>query len=592
MRRKKEFKPDGHGRFSREIGWKRSPDEGRFVQHKFYLGNDRDKAELANVRLEQLWRLIEADHGIDAVNGEAKIERPLWNDVTLDIGRAIARGSTRFSVDMDDRFDGGVAASYARRVQYFSERFSSVIKVVAGDEDAFEKGRQEELEFANRMESLARKIRARVDGDHTGGCGPTLHHAFDAYVAWLRKECALPASNGDETKLTPWGYAQIRNVNRLKERHENVPLARLDHTACEDMLRYWRLRPMVKGKDKAVAPKTAQHHIKQLKRFFNWLHRSQDFNWRRPEDFDLIATKVEVPVHERARRNSPRQVATFDVDQLRLLNEYATPLERALLLLGLNCSFNKAEIGTLIVGEVVLHEKHPFAEMLEFQSLETDSFIKRVRHKNGVYGEFLLWPQTVEAIEWAIDCRKKQAGIAADGAGEAAELDPDSLLFMTEDGRSYIAPTATGNPNQRIPNIFDLLVCRVRRDHGTLPKLSFGKLRKTGANLVKRFSDGEVAATFLCHGQAVEVDDLADIYTDRPFGKVFKALRQVEELLQPMFAAAPAIPFPEERKRGGTNITPGQINKIKKLRQQGFKIAVICQKTGFSRSTVLRHLQG
>jgi hypothetical protein len=121
--------------------------------------------------------------------------------------------------------------------------------------------------------------------------------------------------------------------------------------------------------------------------------------------------------------------------------------------------------------------------------------------------------------------------------------------------------------------------------------LSYGKLRKTGANLVKRFSDGEVAAVFLCHGQAVKVDDLADVYTDRPFGKLFNALRMVEELLQPMFAAVPAIPFPEERKRGGLNITPGQVNKIKKLRQQGFRIDTICEKTGFNRTTVLRHLK-
>ena len=90
MRRRKEFKPDIHGRISREIGWKRSNGDGRVVQHKFYLGNDRDKAELANARLERLWRLIEADHAID-LNGDANSDRPLWNDVTLEIGRAIAR---------------------------------------------------------------------------------------------------------------------------------------------------------------------------------------------------------------------------------------------------------------------------------------------------------------------------------------------------------------------------------------------------------------------------------------------------------------------------------------------------------------------
>ena len=94
MRRRKEFKPDIHGRISREIGWKRSNGDGRVVQHKFYLGNDRDKAELANARLERLWRLIEADHAID-LNGDAGSDRPLWNDVTLEIGRPL-RGCLRF----------------------------------------------------------------------------------------------------------------------------------------------------------------------------------------------------------------------------------------------------------------------------------------------------------------------------------------------------------------------------------------------------------------------------------------------------------------------------------------------------------------
>jgi hypothetical protein len=58
---------------------------------------------------------------------------------------------------------------------------------------------------------------------------------------------------------------------------------------------------------------------------------------------------------------------------------------------------------------------------------------------------------------------------------------------------------------------------------------------------------------------------------------------------QPMFAAVPAVPFPEERKRGGANITPGQINKIKKMRQQGFRVDTICERLGLNRTTVIRH---
>ena len=426
MRRRKEFKPDIHGRISREIGWKRSNGDGRVVQHKFYLGNDRDKAELANARLERLWRLIEADHAID-LNGDANSDRPLWNDVTLEIGRAIARGSTKFTVDLDARFDGEVASSYTRRVRYLADTFSSVIKVIPGDEDVFQKGRQDELEFADRMEAIARKIRARVDGDLTQKYGPTLHEAFDAYVAWLKKECAVaPASNGDEPKLSPWGYAQLKNVNRLKERHADMPLSALNQAACEDMIRFWRLQPKVKGKDTAIAPKTAQHHIKQLKRFLNWLHRSQDFAWRRPEDFDLIETRVEVPAHERARRLSPLQVATFDVDELRLLNEYATPLERALLLLGLNCGFNKAEIGTLTVGEIVLRQRHPYENKLAFESSEKDSFIKRVRHRTACTANFFCGRRLSRRLSGLLRIVENRPG----------------FLLMKQAKSSHLAPTA------------------------------------------------------------------------------------------------------------------------------------------------------
>ena len=40
-----------------------------------------------------------------------------------------------------------------------------------------------------------------------------------------------------------------------------------------------------------------------------------------------------------------------------------------------------------------------------FESTNKDSFIKRIRRKNGVYGEFLLFPQTVEAIQWVLKRR-------------------------------------------------------------------------------------------------------------------------------------------------------------------------------------------
>lgn len=85
------------------------------------------------------------------------------------------------------------------------------------------------------------------------------------------------------------------------------------------------------------------------------------------------------------------------------------------------------------------------------------------------------------------------------------------------------------------------------------------------------------------------MDDLADVYTDRPIGKVFEALRKVEKYLEPMFAAAPENPFPEQRKKGGMNISLGLVRKMQKLRNQRYKVDFIAKKCGVNRTTVLRH---
>lgn len=69
--------------------------------------------------------------------------------------------------------------------------------------------------------------------------------------------------------------------------------------------------------------------------------------------------------------------------------------------------------------------------------------------------------------------------------------------------------------------------------------LPFKHLRKTGAQLVRQASDGEIAGVFLSHGQPVASDELADVYSNRPFARVAEALAKVHAVLAPMFAAAP-----------------------------------------------------
>lgn len=191
-----------------------------------------------------------------------------------------------------------------------------------------------------------------------------------------------------------------------------------------------------------------------------------------------------------------------------------------MMLLGLNCGFGASECGTLTLGEVYLFQAHPKASKIGWQENGKDSFIRRIRRKNKVYGEFLLWPETVESLRWLIERRQR--------LGNATK---DSLLFVAENGEPMYKLTEGGNSGQQFPNLWYRIIASV----SGVRKLSFGKLRKTAGDLVRNVAGGEVSGVFLCHGKPVKTDELADVYTNRPWAKVFQAQHQVRERLQPVF---------------------------------------------------------
>lgn len=142
------------------------------------------------------------------------------------------------------------------------------------------------------------------------------------------------------------------------------------------------------------------------------------------------------------------------------------------------------------------------------------------------------------------------------------------------------------NTNQQVPARWNVLTERIRKDHPKFRRLSYGKLRKTAASLIRQFAGGEVAGVFLAHRQPVESDDLLEIYANRPFGKVFDALRRVGEYLQPMFDAAPPAPFFEAAVSSSLNISLGTVKEIKRLRAKGVGPTEIARRLGASRMTV------
>ena len=219
-------------------------------------------------------------------------------------------------------------------------------------------------------------------------------------------------------------------------------------------------------------------------------------------------------------------------------------------------------------------------EVAGFECGPEDRFILYSRNKSGVYGEFLLWPQTVAGLKWAVARQKR---ICARLKVEAPQM------LINDKGIPFFRRTGSNkNQSQIFMNKWAGLIRRIRKDHPDFPGYSFSSLRDTASDRIRHIAGGEVAAVFLCHGEPVKKDNLLDLDTNRPFGEVFKALRRLEQDLRPVFDAAPSDPW-ETPMQQYTSL--GTREKILELHGQGVKVSEIARKLGKSPATIYRLLE-
>lgn len=131
---------------------------------------------------------------------------------------------------------------------------------------------------------------------------------------------------------------------------------------------------------------------------------------------------------------------------------------------------------------------------------------------------------------------------------------------------------------------------RIEKDMPTFPRLSPKSLRKTAGNIMREIAGGEIMGVFLAHGQPVKSDDLAEQYSNRPYGKVFGHLEVMHKRLQPLWDAVPD-PFPLDKaktRNGGSNISVGKIDAIKNLTAEGKTPEEIAEALNVSVATVYR----
>lgn len=491
------WKLDPSGQYSRQVGSK----AGKSGQTKFRLGNDLPKAQLAAQKLAMLWDVVSNEHDRvaefaddDFSTSATDISRASWSIDTLALAEAIRKHHHIIKVGQPAHIEG--PSAYAAYIDDLRQRYGHLISIQPLDLEAAQKGRlNHQLVAEHRTRQARTNSRIAEIPLPVGGDGATLYEAIDAYAAH-----ALRATKRES------GRVESATAKRLKDSTPDMAVSDFGYSALERLKQYWTARPEAKrrggkGLGRPISLDTVDGHLSVARRFVRWLDRSDIFKWEIPRH-GLDALKVNLQRLATTSEIAQKRhgVAVFNVSHLTTIYTHATDFERLVLLLGLNSAMSHAELTTLRWDEV---EADPLT-------------IKRIRHKSGVYGEFELWPETVKAMDWWRKVRPV--------TGE--------LVMLTGRGQAYT--------RQRIANAWGVLHKRIQHQGDDAAWwLPFKHLRKTAAQLVRNESDGEIAGVFLSHGKPVATDDLADVYSNRPFPKVAEALKMVRMKLTPMFESIP-----------------------------------------------------
>ena len=481
----------------------------RLVYKTFYLGSDEAMARQKALLIHQLWQEVQAK-GQEA-----------WTLDTLELADAIRKGD------------------------YTSIRNANLVTRV----------------FTYPADHPDAYLTEAVDGNRlpttSEGGGPRLYQAIDDFAAWARSTFKTKTERIEDSTTTEYGEKLALAVERFKDAILDMPVSGFNYAAVELLANHYKARPYRKGTTKRIAPDTVRHSLLALSRFIKWLRKNPKYAWRRPEDVaDALKFNRAKLLTDEEIADLKNGVPTFSLPELTTIWKYATQWEKVFVILGLNGAFAESECGSLRMNEIHFNNDPPA--------------VIRIRRKTKVYGEFALWPETIDCLRWLLSKRKTESCVK-----------DSAFLIVSENGKPLT--------RIRIANMWNRLIRRIHQDDPAFKRLSFKFLRKTSGQFVQDFSDGETAGVFMCRGQRVKTDDQIDRYTNRDFGKVFKANAAVRKFLQPMFDAAPN-PFSGDKLQGGGNISLGTIERIKRLHMDGMKPVEIAKTVGVSRATVYRHI--
>ena len=210
----------------------------------------------------------------------------------------------------------------------------------------------------------------------------TLHSALDSYAEFAR-----------QTLRQSTFRTICSRLNAIKSHHVDLPLSNLTASAIMEILHFWANRPITSS-GKRCASMTAQCLMRVFLRFLRWLDLSNAFEWTMPtkvRKYKIRPVKLREDAESFPQRNPP-----FTPQQIGNVYQSATIVDRAFLLLGINCAMSAAVIARLRRSDFIDGDK--VSEWLPTECNAGESVVVARKHETGHVQTILLWKETADAL--------------------------------------------------------------------------------------------------------------------------------------------------------------------------------------------------
>lgn len=190
---------------------------------------------------------------------------------------------------------------------------------------------------------------------------------------------------------------------------------------------------------------------------------------------------------------------------------------------------------------------------------------------------------TAAAVRWYLDTFHSGKG-----------ADQVDYFAVNGKGKPIFGKTVGGIQKNEVAQDWHRLNQRIKKDIPGWRCLSFGKLRKTAFDRIKELAGahgGYIYSIFSCHvtAQRQSADEHVDRYTNVKFAETFRYSDQMGAGWADVFSSV-ADPFPVGQRRKPNTILPAAtIEKIKRMRSQGFSYEAVRRETGVSAETIRKY---